>query len=108
MPFVLNDGSVASEYTPSASQCHTSTVAFASAAHALPLTFDTRNVRPSMAPGFTAFVVGSERMSERFSFSSTKYGPSVSAGRTTHGGRTVAPAVLVAAAAAGAVTGEDE
>src|SRR5206468_3089667 len=48
----------------------------------------------SAMPGFTAPVVGSERMSERFSFSSTKYGPSVSAGRTMHDGvATAAPVV---------------
>src|SRR5438094_3936592 len=88
---------------PSASQCQTSTVAFASAVQALPVTFETRNVSASVAPGFTAFVVGSERMSERFSFSSTKYGPSVRAGRPTHDGRAVAATALVATAASAAV-----
>ena len=51
-----------------------------------------------MAPGRTTPVAGSERMSERSSFSSMKYGPSVSAGRTMHDGSAVATADAVAAA----------
>ena len=38
----------------------------------------------SGTPGRTTPVLGSERMSERFSRSSTKYGPSVRAGVTVH------------------------
>ena len=41
--------------------------------------------RVSGTPGRTPPVAGSDRRSERLSRSSTKYGPSVSAGVTTHG-----------------------
>src|SRR6266851_3894449 len=99
---------MASEYTPSASQCHTSTCAPWSATQLPEETRETLNVRARTSPGFTTFVVGSLRMSERFSFSSTKYGPSVRAGRTTHDGRTIAAAALVAATAVGAVVEGDE
>src|SRR5438128_6766745 len=52
-------------------------------------------------PGLTELSEGSERISERLSFSSTKYGPSVSAGLTMHAGVATAtdPAVGEAAAA---------
>lgn len=43
---------------------------------------------------------GSTRMSERFSFSSTKNGPSVSSGRTMHDGTATAAVVLAEAEAA--------
>jgi hypothetical protein len=78
-----------------------STVAPLSAAHELPLTRETRNVRVRGAPALTVPFVGSDRMSLRFSFSSTKYGPSVTAGRTMHDG-----SVVVAADAAAAVVAE--
>src|ERR1041385_6427808 len=71
---------------PAASQCHTSICAPASEVHAPPETFDTLNVSTNGVPGFDS------RMSLRFSFSSTKYGPSVIAGRTMHDGSvTVVP-----------------
>src|SRR3981081_4959082 len=83
-----------------------STVAPLSAAHELPLTRDTRNVSVRGAPGLTVPFVGSERISLRFSFSSTKYGPSVTAGRTMHDGSVVAAdAAVVAAALVAAASG---
>ena len=45
---------------------------------------DTANVSASVAPGLIEPSLGSDRMSERFNRSSTKYGPSVISGRTTH------------------------
>jgi hypothetical protein len=80
-----------------------STVAPLSAAHELPLTRDTRNVSVRGAPVLTVPFVGSERMSLRFSFSSTKYGPSVTAGRTMHDGSVVAADDAAAAVVAAAL-----
>src|SRR5881396_2229323 len=105
---------------PSASQCHTSTCAPWSAVHAEDVTRATLNVSTSAIPGLTAPVEGSTRMSERSSFSSTKYGPSVSAGRTMHEGTVTAadaaapPEVAAAVGAdvpapvAGCAVGDDE
>src|SRR6266542_867437 len=76
-----------------------STVAPASGVQPLLPTCETRNVSCSGVPSFTAPLVGSERMSERLSFSSTKYGPSVSAGLTTHAGTPAGAASVVAAEA---------
>src|SRR4051812_10806269 len=59
-----------------------STIAPASGAHELPID-ETLNVRLNGEPALTAPVLVSERTSERLSFSSTKYGPSVSSGLTT-------------------------
>src|SRR5438477_9944120 len=98
MPLVLKPGSEASEYTPSASHCQMSTVAPASAVHALLVSDDTLMASVSGAPSFIAPFEGSLRTSARLIFSSTKYGPSVSAGRTMHAGTDVAaPAADVAA-----------
>src|SRR5262249_34027372 len=63
-------------------------------------TRETLNVRTSGSPERSAPVVGSLRMSDRFSFSSLKYGPSVSAGRTTHEAVPVAVDVVESVAAA--------
>src|SRR6476619_7391607 len=81
---------------PAASQCHTSTLAPPSGAQAL-VSCETRNVNASSAPCRTEPSEGSERMSERFNFSSTKYGPSVSAGRATQAGIMPLPLVAVEA-----------
>src|SRR5439155_20361721 len=94
------EGSLASEYTPAASQCQTSTCAFANAVQPEDATRETLNVSASWMPGFTAPVDGSVRMSVRLSFSSTKYGPSVSAGRTMHDGAATVPLTDAPAAAA--------
>src|SRR5215470_9118554 len=66
-----------------ASACHTSTCAPARGVHALPLTVYTPSWRSRGRPANTAALVVSEVRSERLSSSSTKYGPSVSAGVTT-------------------------
>src|SRR6266850_265637 len=76
-----------------------STCAFWSATQPAADTRATLKVSASARPGFSAPVVGSERMSERFSFSSTKYGPSVSAGRTMQDGVATAAPVVAAALA---------
>jgi hypothetical protein len=47
---------------------------------------ETVSVRANGVPGFTCPSAGSERMSDRFKRSSTKYGPSVCSGRATHKG----------------------
>src|SRR5437867_2539663 len=47
--------------------------------------WETPRARSSGTPGFNAPVAGSVRRSERLSRSSTKYGPSVTAGVTTQG-----------------------
>src|SRR5438105_5484980 len=60
-----------------------STKAPDSGVQALPLTRLRLNFSLSGTPAFTAPVAESDRMSERFNFSSTKYGPSVSDGFTT-------------------------
>src|SRR3990170_1129285 len=86
LPTVLNPGSATSEYTPWASQCHTSTAAPARGVHPSLETFETRKTTSSGSPSATDPSDGSERMSDRMSISSTKYGPSVSSGRTTHAG----------------------
>ena len=101
---MLNPGSLASEYTPSASQCHTSTVAPARPLHAPLLAREMLSASVSAAPGFTDPSVGSLRISDRESFSSTKYGPSVSAGTTMQFGvATIAEAAAVLAAVLDAV-----
>src|SRR5437879_7390272 len=74
-----------------------STVAPPSDAHdvavgELAVTRQTVMARFSRGPGRTLPSEASVRMSARFSFSSTKYGPSVSAGRTTHEGTPGVPA----------------
>src|SRR5213083_2485267 len=71
---------------PSASQCQTSTIAPSSAVQPPLLISETLKISWSGMPSFTEPSVGSDRMSERLSFSSTKYGPSVSAGRTIQAG----------------------
>src|SRR5690348_12876102 len=65
---------------PEASQCQTSTVAPAMGAW-LPPAWPMLKTSASGVPGRTELSEGSLRMSERLSFSSTKYGPSVSSGR---------------------------
>ena len=60
-----------SEYSPVASQCHTSTMASASGEHAPEAARDTLRVRASRAPSLTTPVEGSLRMSDRLRFSST-------------------------------------
>ena len=50
------------------------------------LSRETSSVRVNGVPGLTRPSVGSERMSDRFKRSSTKYGPSVCSGRTTQEG----------------------
>jgi hypothetical protein len=59
--------------------------------HAPPTIFDTAKVSARGRPCFTVPLPGSERMSLRWSFSSTKYGPSVSAGLTMHEGTPATP-----------------
>src|SRR5215204_3708323 len=54
----------------------------------------TLKVRASSAPGFTTPVLGSLRMSDRFSSWSTKYGPSVSSGRTRQDELPLLPVLL--------------
>ena len=54
---------------------------------------ETWNVKRNGTPGFTEPSEGSERMSERLSFSLIKYGPSVCSGRTTQEGMVAALAV---------------
>src|SRR5262245_1034698 len=61
-----------------------STSAPASAPQPLAPTCDSASVSSSGTPGRAVPVAGSVRMSERFSISSTKYGPSVRTGVTTH------------------------
>src|ERR1700690_3054751 len=72
---------------PNASQCPTSTCAPDSGEQALFPISETWNLRFRSRPAFTKPSVGSERISERLSLSSTKQGPSVRAGRTTQDGR---------------------
>ncbi len=83
-PTVLPPRSATSEYTPAASQCQTSTTAPGSGVQAPAASRETRSVIRRGAPGRRVPSAGSERMSERSSLTSTKYGPSVRAGRTTH------------------------
>ena len=75
-----------SEYTPAASQCHTSTVAPASGVQPALPTAETRRVSASGTPSFTDLSVGSDRMSERFRRTSVKNGPSICSGVTTQAG----------------------
>src|SRR6478672_12567575 len=51
------------------------------------------NASASGTPGRVELSVGSLRISERLSFSSTKYGPSVISGRTTQSGTAATSAV---------------
>src|SRR5581483_1380787 len=81
----------------SASQCQTSTCAPARGTQPLLLIWETRTVRFNGAPSLTVPSDGSERMSERLSFSSTKYGPSVSSGRTMQEGKATLVAAVVGA-----------
>ncbi|MNC85358.1 hypothetical protein D3C83_09510 [compost metagenome] len=75
-----------SEYSPAASQCHTSTIAPASATQpALPMD-ETRRLRFRSAPSLTDLSAGSERMSERLRRTSVKNGPSVCSGVTMQDG----------------------
>src|SRR6266542_953399 len=68
-----------------------STCAPASGTQSAPLIWETRIVNCSGTPSDTLPVPGSERTSDRLSISSTKYGPSVSAGRTTQLGKVATP-----------------
>src|SRR5262245_49577114 len=63
-----------------------STTASLIGVHADPAILETLITRLSGAPDFTEPSDGSTRTSERLSFSSTKYGPSVCSGRTTQAG----------------------
>src|SRR5581483_9161366 len=63
-----------------ASQCQISTSAPASGTQLLPLAFCRLIVRSNGTPGRATPVPGSVRISERKSFSSTQYGPSVTCG----------------------------
>ena len=92
---------------PDESQCHTSRYAPVSGVQALLANRVTLNVSESGTPVEMTPVVGSERMSERLSFSSTKYGPSVSAAVNTHDddGAGVVVARRVGARRAGDVVG---
>src|SRR5262249_17388782 len=76
-----------------ASHCQTSTMALLSGLQEAPVMRETWNVKRKGRPGFTEPSEGSERMSERLSFSSIKYGPSVCSGRTTQEGMAAASAV---------------
>src|SRR4051794_9436751 len=91
---------------PVALQCQTSTSAPASGVHAEPCTCETAKLSANATPGWTEPSPGSEVMSERWSISSTKYGPSVSAGRTTHDGMAAEPDATAAAVAVAAEPAE--
>src|SRR4051794_28837160 len=65
---------------PLASQCQTSTQAPVSGEQLLPLRFCTLMASVRGTPARATPVAGSVRMSERNSFSSTQYGPSVTVG----------------------------
>src|SRR3954451_12227235 len=67
-------------------------------------TCDTRKASVKETPACTAPLLGSERTSERLSFTSTKYGPSVNSGRTTQSGTAAACAVGEAATGVAAAT----
>src|SRR5262245_12631602 len=82
-----------SESAPSASHCQTSTIALLSGLQEAPVMRETWNAKRKGTPGFTEPSEGSERMSERLSFSSIKYGPSVCSGRTTQESIAAASAV---------------
>src|SRR5437667_11455152 len=69
-------------------------------------TRDTLNASASGAPLEMTPLDGSVRMSDRFSFSSTKYGPSVRAAVRTHVGEAVVPAAVPVLSAAAAVAAE--
>src|SRR5262245_11674208 len=94
---VSKPGSETAEYTPSASQCQTSTTTPSSGAQLPLLTCETLKARIKGSPTLTSPVSGSERMSERSRATSTKYGPSVSSGRTTQLGTVVALATWAVA-----------
>src|SRR3989442_12275431 len=90
-----------SEYSPNASQCHISTTAPTMGVQVAPFTFDTVRFKRNGTPSFTAPLLGSDRMSDRLSLSSTKKGPSVRAGVTTQAtGADVGLAVAALAAVA--------